>query len=113
MPYLNRTAQREDSEGHAGQDVERVGDRDQLFAIQCVGENAAEQAEDDKGKCLKKAGQSELHGRARKVIHLIKTRHVAHVIGSVGTENRDENQAIIANQQRRPRADGPRRLWLG
>src|SRR6266404_6283768 len=88
-------------------------DRDQILAIERVGQNPAKKTEDNKWQRLKKTRQTKLHRRSRKLIHLIEARHIAHVVRRVAAENGDEDQTIVANQERRPGADGPRRLGLG
>ena len=39
------------------------------------------------------------------MVDLVETRHIAHVVGRVGAENGDEDETIVANQERRPGAD--------
>ena len=77
-----------------------MSDRNQLFAVQGIGENTAEQAEDDERESLKKTGETELHRRAGQLINLIEARDVAHIVRSIGAENCDENEPVVADQKR-------------
>jgi hypothetical protein len=47
MPHFDGSRHSQDSERQSGNDVKRVGDRDQPLAIETVGEHAAEESEDD------------------------------------------------------------------
>jgi hypothetical protein len=90
-----------------------MSDGDQLLAVQRIGENTTEQAEDDEWQSLKKSGQAELHRRTGQLVNLVEARDVAHIVRCVGAENRDENEPVIADQERRPGANRNGRVRLG
>ena len=75
-------------------------DRDQFLSIQCIGEHTTEQTENNKWESLKKTGEAELHRRTGQLVNLIEARDVAHIVRGVGTEDRNENEPVIADQER-------------
>src|SRR3989337_3409274 len=116
MPNLYGAGHGKNPKQQAGNELDRNRRDQELLAVESIGNSTGKQAEDYERKSLEKAGEPELKGRTGNFIHLIETGDIAD-LNRYGIEDAGRpSQAVIPNQQGRPRANVARRrlhLYFG
>ena len=99
MPDLDRSGRSQNTQNRAGDEIEQLGRHDHFFSVESVRQYAAQKTEADEREGLEKSREAELHRGTRQVVNLIETCYVAHVHRRIRAENRDPDQAVVANQE--------------
>jgi hypothetical protein len=116
MPNLYGAGDGENPEQQAGNELDRNSRDEELLAVESIGNSTGKQAEDYERKSLEKASEPELKGRTRNFIHLIQTGDITYLNRYGIKDTGQPYQAIIPNQQGRPRANiarGRLHLYFG
>src|SRR4030095_3368295 len=106
MPDPYRSSRSQNTQNHARDEIEQVGRYDDFFSVESVRQYAAQKTKADEREGLEKSREAELHRGTRQAVNLIEACHVAHVYRRIRAKNGDPDQAVIADQERRPRTDG-------
>ena len=111
MPNLHSARQGKKPQQQAWNELDRHRCDEELLAIESVGNRAGKQAEDYERKSLEKTCKSELEGRTGNFVYLIQTGDIPY-LNRYRIENASPpDQAVIPNQQGRPRTNVARGRW--
>ena len=111
MPNLHAPGDGKNPEQQAWNELDRDRCDQELLAVDSVGNRAGKQAEDNERKSVEKTSEPKLKRRIGNFVNLIQTGDIPYLNRYRVEDAGQPYQAVIPNQQGRPRPNVARRGW--